>query len=119
MAWPGAGIGIAREPLLRGHPLLDHGVLDGDAFGRLLLHGTVEGRAYPLGFGPVSLGMAAFVDWAKVWRPDPERGALPVRIDPGVGLRMHFVGTSGALRLDAARAMEDGVVTLSLAWNAD
>jgi hypothetical protein len=32
---------------------------------------------------------------------------------------MHFVGTSGALRLDAARAMEDGVVTLSLAWNAD
>ena len=40
--WPGAGEGLARGALLRAHPLLSGGIVDGEAFGRSLHHVSME-----------------------------------------------------------------------------
>ena len=65
--WSGAGTGSGRAPLLRAHPLLNGGVIAGRAFGRTLVHGTIERQAWPWQLGPVRLGWAVFVDGAKPW----------------------------------------------------
>lgn len=64
--WPGAGTGQGRTLLLRAHPLLDDGrVIDGDAFGRALAHGSVEHQRWLWSVGPVRIGGALFVDAAR------------------------------------------------------
>lgn len=105
MVWPGAGTGEVRDPLLRGHPLTDDGAVRGPAFGRNLVHGTVELRVFER-VGPLLLGGSAFVDAARSWN-GPGTG-VPTRFaDPGLGV---FVDTGeDELRLDAARG-EDGWV---------
>ena len=40
--WPGAGTGPGRDHLLRAHPLLRDGIVEGPAFGRALVTGGVE-----------------------------------------------------------------------------
>ncbi|HUE96052.1 MAG TPA: papain-like cysteine protease family protein [Longimicrobiaceae bacterium] len=61
--WPGAGTGRIRDPLLRAHGLVDDGVIQGPAFGRELLHATVEHRVFRRA-GPLRLGAALFIDAA-------------------------------------------------------
>ena len=116
LLWPGAGVGIAREPLLRGHALLEDGVVTGEAFGRVLVHGNVEGTAYPLALGPLRLGGAAFLDWARVAERGSGRGTLPLQMDPGLGLRARLPGVGGHFRVDAAFANFRTDATLSMAW---
>jgi hypothetical protein len=43
--WSGAGTGQGRDSLLRAHPLVRDGVIDGLCFGRQVLRGGIEGEA--------------------------------------------------------------------------
>jgi predicted double-glycine peptidase len=99
--WPGAGLGRAREALLRGHPLLDDGVVTGEAFGRRLAHATIE-IAQPLWRHPLArIGIAGFVDGARAWQR-MEPGASPLHVDVGIGARIRTPGQAGVFYLDAA-----------------
>jgi hypothetical protein len=116
--WPGAGTGRARTPLLRAHPLLDEGVASGPAFGRRLLHGTVEYQ-HPLPAAPAgALRLAAFADAARAWRRIGDGGAPVWHSDIGAGIRVALPGSGGTMRLDVARGLRDGRVALSAGWQA-
>lgn len=113
--WPGAGLGLARAPLLRAHPLLDDGIVTGPVFGRQLLHGTVEYRR-PLRSTPVGqIAVAAFSDTARAWRT--VAGGAAWQSDAGIGLRMTLPADVGTLRLDLARGLRDGRHVLSAGWS--
>lgn len=113
--WPGAGLGMARAPLLRAHPLLDGGVVTGDVFGRRLLHSTVEYR-HPVRTTPLAtIALAAFSDTAQAWRT--WRGDRAWHSDAGLGLRLVLPADSGTLRLDVARGLRDGRHVLSAGWS--
>lgn len=113
--WSGAGTGNGRGPLLRAHPLLDAGVIQGRVFGRTLVHGTIERQAWPWKPGPLRLGWALFVDAAKPW--DTGRTSrVPWQVDGGMGLRLRSLGMKGTLRIDAARGFEDGNSAVSVGW---
>jgi hypothetical protein len=113
--WSGAGTGHGRAPLLRAHPLLNGGVVQGRAFGRTLAHGTIERQVWPWTLGPLRLGCALFVDAARPW--DTGRaGKTPWQVDGGTGLRLRGLGLKGQLRIDAAHGFEDGSSALSAGW---
>jgi hypothetical protein len=115
--WPGAGTGQGRATLLRAHPLLNGGVLDGRAFGRMLVHGGLEKQGWAWTVKPVRLGWALFVDGARPW--DALGAArVPWQVDGGVGIRIAGMGTRGQFRIDLARGLEDGNVALSIGWDA-
>ncbi len=110
--WPGADTGQARAYLLRAHPLLVNGVIDGEAFGRRLVHGTTEFRV-PFGSaGAVHLAGSAFVDTARAWQGPRSRRVLS---DAGIGLRL-LLGREGTLRLDVSHGLTDGARALSVGW---
>jgi hypothetical protein len=114
--WSGAGTGYGRATLLRAHPLLNGGVVQGRVFGRTLVHGTIEKQAWPWKLGPLRLGWALFVDGAKPW--DTGRGGrIPWQVDGGTGLRLGGLGMKGQLRIDAARGFEDGNAAVSIGWH--
>lgn len=115
--WPGAGTGSGRAPLLRAHPLLDEGVLDGRAFGRVLVHGGLERQGWAWTVKPLRLGWALFVDGARPWHP-LRAARVPWQVDGGAGIRLAGMGTRGQFRIDLARGFEDGKVALSAAWDA-
>ena len=113
--WSGAGTGQGRAPLLRAHPLLAGGVIDGVVFGRRLIHGTIERQAWPWTLGPLRLGWALFVDGARAW--DAGRAdRVPWQADGGAGLRMQPLGMKGQLRIDGAVGLMDGNTAVSLGW---
>jgi hypothetical protein len=114
--WPGAGLGHAREPLLRAHPLLEDGVVTGSAFGRRLLHASAEVEVRLARLGPAALGAAGFLDWAQARERPAAPGAGPALADIGGGLRVRLPGSLPALRIDAATGLEDGGFTLSAGW---
>jgi hypothetical protein len=113
--WPGAGTGQGRDVLLRAHPLLDHGIVQGAVFGQGLIHGGVEARYWrQLPGKPVRLAPAVFVDAARAFRTlNPADGAS--QFDAGVGVRMAIPG-SGVLRIDVAHGLRDGRNALSVGW---
>jgi hypothetical protein len=111
-AWPGAGSDNARPLLLRGYPLLEDGVLRGKGFGPRLLHGSLELQRTFWRPGIVKLGLAAFVDWARVDGRDP--GAPRSLWSPGAGLRLDLFGRT--LRLDGATARDRGGIVFSAGW---
>ncbi len=113
--WSGAGTGYGRAPLLRAHPLLDDGVVQGRAFGRTLLHGTIEKQAWFAGVGPLQIGWALFADGAKPWHTG-RADRVPWQVDGGTGLRLRGPGMNGQFRIDAARGFNDGSSALSVAW---
>jgi peptidase C39-like protein len=116
MLWPGAGAGHAREPLLRAHPLLDGGVLDGAAFGRQLGHANLELTRRLWALGPVHLSAGAFLDAARAWhRPEVQPQAATF-VDAGAGLRLYGLGGSSTLRLDVAWGLTDGASAVSVGW---
>jgi outer membrane protein assembly factor BamA len=110
--WPGADTGQARAYLLRAHPLLVNGVVDGEAFGKRLVHGTTELRV-PFGpAGAVRLAGSAFIDTARAWEGPRSHRVL---CDAGIGLRL-LLGREGTLRLDVAHGLSDGARALSVGW---
>lgn len=113
--WPGAGLGLARAPLLRAHPLLDDGVVTGEVFGQRLVHGTVEYRR-PVRSTPAGqIGVAVFSDTAGAWRRLAGGGRW--HSDAGLGLRLALPADAGTLRLDVARGLRDGRHVLSAGWS--
>jgi hypothetical protein len=117
MLRPGAGVGRAREGLLRAHPLERDGALSTLTIGSGLLNGTleIERRVARLPFA--RLGVAAFIDAARMSNP-PDLGApggARALIDFGFGARVGF--PAGRLRLDAALG-SDGSRALSIGWEA-
>lgn len=114
--WPGADTGHAREVLLRAHPLLADGVIDGGVFGRRVAHGGAEVQRW---FVPgtqrlVRVAPAVFMDVARATRglaqSDPR-----VHYDAGAGLRVSIAGM-GVLRIDVARGLRDGRTAFSAGW---
>jgi predicted double-glycine peptidase len=116
--WPGAGTGDARPPLLRAHPLLDNGVVNGKVFGRWLSHGTVEYQHPLLGGRGEAMRIAAFADAARAWRLIDGGGSSPLHTDVGAGVRVVLPGNSGTTRVDVARGLRDGRVVVSAGWQA-
>jgi hypothetical protein len=113
--WPGADTGHARDVLLRAHPLLDDGVIQGGVFGRRLAFGAVEVQRWlKAGPWPVRVAPAAFVDMACA-----SRGLTSsmdrTQVDVGVGLRLSLLGM-GVLRVDLAHGVRDGRSALSVGW---
>ena len=112
--WAGAGTSVARPALLRAHPLLRDGVIEGPAFGRQLLGGSVEAD-HPLGaLGPAAIRGALFVDAARVLAP---RGTSLV--DLGAGLRIQPTGWRSALRVDLATPWDRLGPELSVGWQTE
>lgn len=112
--WPGAGTGHGRGPLLRAHPLVEDGRIDGDVFGRSLAHASLEGRRW---IRPVMkvlrIAPAVFMDAARADRRQEPANAW--HLDAGVGLRLAFAG-SGVLRLDIGKGIRDGATACSIGW---
>jgi hypothetical protein len=113
--WPGAGTGHARTPLLRAHPLLDGGILNGLVFGRTLVHGGLEWQCRPWAIGLLRVGAAAFIDTARPWHT-LSGDDVPWQVDGGLGVRLRGPGRRGHLRVDVARGFEDGHTAVSVGW---
>jgi hypothetical protein len=116
--WPGAGTGQARTPLLRAHPLLDDGVVDGPVFGRRLAHATVEYQHPLLATQTGALRLAAFADIAKAWHRAGGGTSPSWHADVGAGIRVALPGNGGTARVDVARGLRDRRVVLSAGWQA-
>ena len=114
--WPGAGAGHARTPLLRAHPLLDHGVITGHMIGRWLSQSTVEYQHPVFAAAAGAIRAAVFADAARAWRLIGGQDSSPLHTDVGAGLRVVFPGTGGTMRVDVARGLRDGRVALSAGW---
>ena len=114
--WPGAGTGQGRSGLLRAHPLLEGGVLTGPAFGRDVVHGSLE-HVRPLGHALGNgLSIAGFVDAARGRHRLNGLDSSPLYVDAGFGLRVHAPGLGGAIRIDLARGLRGGGTILSAGW---
>lgn len=99
--WPGAGTGQGRSLLQRATPLLEDEEVIGDAFGRGLLHATVEAEVKIADRGPARLGLAAFFDWSRPWDTTRSAGSGSDIWAIGFGLRVRGLSNS-ALRIDVA-----------------
>ena len=100
--WPGAGTGPGRAPLMRSRKLVDDGIVTGPVFGRHLLHATIEAETLVVRLPLASLGLAAFVDWARVSDTATASGPQSSLTAIGLGLRIRS-GVAGSFRLDIAR----------------
>jgi hypothetical protein len=117
--WPGAGDGHARAPLLRAHPLLHEGVINGPAFGERLTYATGEIQRWTGLRGswlPVRFAIAGFVDLARASRRAPAASGDPFQIDAGIGVRVKVPGQKGTLRVDIGRGVRDAAQALTLGW---
>lgn len=114
--WPGADTGHARDVLLRAHPLLEDGIVEGGVFGRSLAFGTIEVQRWlePKRQRLVRVAPAAFVDLARATRGLPESDAR-LQYDAGAGIRIALLGF-GVLRADVARGLRDGRMAFSVGW---
>jgi len=114
--WPGADTGHARDVLLRAHPLLEDGVIEGGVFGRRVGFGSVEVQRWlaPVAQGFVRVAPAVFLDVARASRGLPSTETR-TQYDAGAGLRISLLG-AGVLRLDVAHGLRDGVTALSVGW---
>jgi len=113
--WNGAGLGRARAPLLRAHPLLEGGVVSGPIFGRRLAHATLEYTRPVVTWMGGAVSVAAFADTARAWQrvgPGPSWHS-----DAGLGVRLALPGEAGTLRVDLARGLRDAAHVLSAGWS--
>jgi hypothetical protein len=117
--WPGAGDGHARAPLLRAHPLLHDGVINGPAFGERLTYAGGEIQRWTGMRGsslPVRFAIAAFVDLARASRRAPSASGDPFQVDAGIGVRVKVPGQKGTLRVDFGRGVRDAARALTVGW---
>lgn len=112
--WAAADTGHARAPLLRAHPVLDEGRLDLQRLGRRLGHAGVEVQRWRQGPGPISLGIAGFLDTARTSRRLADEVALDA--DLGIGLRVAVPRQRGVFRVDIAHGLRDGRNAFSVVW---
>lgn len=104
--WPGAGVGRARQPLLRAHGLLDSGAIRVDrAFGRSLAHGSVEVASPARFLAGAWIAAAGFTDIARASRRADGLGTFAAW-DLGGGLRVRTVFDLTA-RVDATVSLLD------------
>ena len=113
--WNGAGTGHGRDPWLRAHPLLEDGRVEGDVFGRTLVHGSAEVRRWlqPV-LKMVRVAPVAFIDVAQARRRLKAGSAW--HVDTGLGVRVALPG-SGVLRVDVGKGLRDGATALSFGWS--
>lgn len=114
--WAGAGTGLGRDLLVRAHPLVHDGIVDGRSFGRQILRGGVEGEAPAVHLGPVRLSAALFVDSARVLAPLPDVSSRQTFVDLGAGLRVRIPGRRSILRADVATPWSSLRPRLSVGW---
>ena len=114
--WPGADTGHARDVLLRAHPLLDDGIIDGGVFGRRVAFASVELQHWiePKRQRLLRMAPAVFVDLARATRGLPESDTR-LHADAGAGIRIALLGF-GVLRADVARGLRDGRTAFSVGW---
>lgn len=108
--WPGASDGNLRAPLLRAHPLVQHGTInvdEGQILGRRLLHGTVEWTRPLARLAIAAVEAAVFADAARGWQLIDSRPS-DHQIDAGAGVRIRALGAGPTFRLDIARGLRDG-----------
>jgi hypothetical protein len=113
--WPGAGEGRARGALLRAHPLLHGGIIDGPVFGRSVAHVSLEGQRWLARPSLIRAGIAVFADLAGAsHRLRSAEG--PLQLDAGVGLRLRLPGRDKTLRVDYGRGIANGANALTVGW---
>ena len=115
IVWPGAGTGQSRDMLLRAHPLLDRGAIVGNAFGRRLVHASIEYQPAGVTTARGRVSAAAFVDAARIW-DQRETSSRPFLMDVGVGLRLQAAGIARGIRVDVAYGLRDRRRALSAGW---
>jgi hypothetical protein len=105
--WAGAGDGRARPGLLRAHPLLHDGVIDGPAFGRRVQSATLELQRWFKQPELPRLAVAVFADAAHAsGRLDAATGR-PFQLDVGSGVRFRVPGSDRTIRVDYAHGVRD------------
>lgn len=116
LLWPGADTGHARDVLLRAHPLLDDGVIEGGVFGRRAAFGSIEAQHWlaPIAQGFVRIAPAVFLDVARASRGLTSTDTR-TQYDAGAGLRISLLG-AGVLRVDVAHGLRDGATAFSVGW---
>lgn len=114
--WPGADTGHARDVLLRAHPLLHDGVIEGGVFGRRVAFAGVEAQRWlaPQWHGLLRIAPAVFLDSARARNGFVTTDAR-THYDVGAGIRLALPG-EGTLRVDLARGLRDGRTALSVGW---
>jgi hypothetical protein len=114
--WPGADTGHARDVLLRAHPLLDDGVVEGGVFGRRVAFASAEVQRWiePNRQRFFRIAPAIFVDLARAVRGLPSSDTR-LHYDAGAGIRIALLGF-GVLRADVARGLRDGRTAFSVGW---
>jgi len=113
--WAGAGTGSGRALLLRAHPLVRNGVIQGATLGQQVLGATLQGEIPVGSLGPLTMRAAVFVDGAKIIVP-AGRATL---VDTGLGLRLQPPGWKSALRLDLATPWGSLHPQVSVGWQAE
>lgn len=112
-SWFAGDTGLARQELLRAHPVVIDGRLRTDQMGRSVVHGSFEAQRWwrvPL----VAIGAAAFVDTVRLERrfdPGARRD-----VDVGGGLRATVPGLGGMLRVDLGKGLRDGATRVSFVY---
>ena len=114
--WSGAGEGRARGPLLRAHPLLEDGRIEGPVFGRRVAHTSVETQHWFRRPALLRVAAAAFVDAAAASHRSPASSGDPFQVDAGAGVRLRMPGIPSALRIDYARGLRDGAYAWTIGW---
>ncbi|MEO7190041.1 MAG: C39 family peptidase [Vicinamibacterales bacterium] len=116
-AWPGASTGKGRGALLRAHPLLDDGIVVGEAFGRRLSFATAEYEHPVLATPYGGVALVGFVDTARAWKRVLDApGAARTHVDIGTGVRLRTPGGNGTVRLDVAYGLRDHATALSAGY---
>ncbi len=117
--WSGAGTGRGRAPLLRAHPLLHDGRLDGPGFGRRLVSGTLELQHWLARPRLARVAVALFADAAAAGQRPSFATGTARHVDVGAGVRLRVPGAGGALRVDYARGLSDGAHAWFAGWQTD
>jgi hypothetical protein len=116
VVWPGAGDGHARVPLLRGHRLIEDGIIRGPAFGRQLFYAHVESVRWLSRPTLAKVAVAAFIDGARATERLPGWPGKALQIDVGVGLRAKMPGREGLLRVDYGQGLADRGHAITVGW---
>jgi Peptidase_C39 like family len=118
--WSGAGDGRARPGLLRAHPLLDDGVIEGPVFGRRVQSATLELQRWFRQPQLARIGIAVFADTASASDRLEAAAGRPFQVDVGSGLRFRFPGSDRTFRIDYAHGLRDrhaGAITVGMLNN--
>jgi hypothetical protein len=113
--WFAGDTGRARPVPLRAHPVISRGALRVEQIGREIAYTSGEVQRWLNGTPRIGVGMAAFVDVARVDRRVLSDARTDV--DLGIGARIAVPGVSGVLRIDVAKGVRDGSTALSFVYD--